>query len=152
MSVNKAIIVGRLGADPEVRYTQSNTAVATLSIATSERYKDRNGQMQETTEWHRCVAWGRTAEVCQQFLKKGSQVYVEGPIQTRSWDDKNGEKRYTTEIKVLTMQMLDSRAGGEMNNGSSMGAPAAQAAPAQGGFNPQNMGEAMNQDDDDLPF
>lgn len=153
MSVNKAIIVGRLGADPEVRFTQSNTAVATLSIATSERYKDRNGQMQETTEWHRCVAWGRTAEVCQQFLKKGSQVYVEGPIQTRSWEDKNGEKKYTTEIKVLTMQMLDSK--GDMGGGPSY----QQNEPnnmqnnhTNQGLNPQKVGDAMDNVDDDLPF
>ncbi|MDV7393508.1 single-stranded DNA-binding protein, partial [Arthrospira platensis SPKY1] len=121
MSVNKAIIVGRLGSDPEVRYTQSNTPVATLSIATSEKYKDKNGQMQESTEWHRAVAWGRTAEICQQYLKKGSMVYVEGPIQTRSWEDKNGEKRYTTEIKILTMQMLDSRGGGSNMDSGDMG-------------------------------
>jgi single-strand DNA-binding protein len=157
MSVNKAIIVGRLGSDPEVRYTQSNTAVATLSIATSERFKDRDGQMQEKTEWHRCVAWGRTAEICQQYLKKGSQVYVEGPIQTRSWDDQNGQKRYTTEIKILTMQMLDSRSdsmGGGQNNG---GAPAyGNQAPASGGQRqgtPQPVDpSAADEMDDDLPF
>lgn len=109
MSVNKAIIVGRLGADPEVRYTQSNAAVATLSIATSERYKDKNGQMQEKTEWHRAIAWNRTAEICQQYLKKGSQVYIEGPIQTRKWQGKDGKDNYTTEIKILSLQMLDSK-------------------------------------------
>lgn len=153
MSVNKAIIVGRLGQDPEVRYTQSNAAVATLSVATSEKYKDRNGQMQETTEWHRCVAWGRTAEICQQYLKKGSLIYIEGPIQTRSWEDKSGEKKYTTEIKVLTMQMLDSK-GMSQDNGGYSGNQSMNA----NGFAQQNEKEpvimAQDSDDpnDDLPF
>src|SRR5690625_6958080 len=88
-SLNKAMIIGRLGADPEVRYTQSNTAVATLNVATNERFKDRNGELQERTEWHRVVAWGRLAEICQEYLKKGSQVYIEGPIQTREWEDRD---------------------------------------------------------------
>ncbi|MDX1671540.1 MAG: single-stranded DNA-binding protein [Balneolaceae bacterium] len=108
-SLNKAMIIGRLGQDPEVRYTQSNTAVATLSIATNERFKDRSGEWKETTEWHRVVAWGRLAEICSEYLSKGSQVYVEGPIQTRQWEDKEGQTRYTTEIKALTLTMLDSR-------------------------------------------
>lgn len=152
MSVNKAIIVGRLGQDPEVRYTQSNAAVATLSIATSEKYKDRNGQMQETTEWHRCVAWGRTAEICQQYLKKGSLVYVEGPIQTRSWEDKSGEKRYTTEIKVLSMQMLDSKGMGQDN-----GNYPNQNMQSNGSSQPTQHKEPVDVSntqgsDDDLPF
>src|SRR6056300_1113472 len=107
-SLNKAMIIGRLGADPEVRFTQSNTAVATMNVATNERYKDSSGEMQERTEWHRVVAWGRLAEICQQYVKKGSMIYFEGPIQTREWEDKEGQKRYTTEIKALSMQMLDS--------------------------------------------
>ena len=117
-SLNKAMIIGRLGADPEVRYTQSNTAVANMSVATTERFKDRNGEQQERTEWHRVVAWSRTAEICQQYLKKGSLVYFEGPIQTREWEDKDGQKRYTTEIKALTMQMLDSRGSSDAANGN----------------------------------
>lgn len=108
-SLNKAMIIGRLGQDPEVRYTQSNTAVANLSVATSERYKDSTGEWKENTEWHRVVAWGRLAEICQEYLKKGSQVYIEGPIQTRKWEDKDGQTRYTTEIKALTLTMLDSK-------------------------------------------
>src|SRR5690625_1587464 len=112
-SLNKAMIIGRLGQDPDVRYTQSNTAVANLSIATSERYKDKQGEWKENTEWHRVVAWGRLAEICQEYLKKGSQVYIEGPIQTRQWEDKEGQTRYTTEIKALTMTMLDSKGGGD---------------------------------------
>lgn len=103
------MIIGRLGADPEVRYTQNNTAVANIRVATNERYRDSNGELQETTEWHRVVAWGRLAETCQQLLKKGSQVYFEGPVQTRSWEDKEGQKQYMTEIKALSMQLLDSR-------------------------------------------
>ena len=108
-SINKAMIIGRLGADPELRYTQNNTAVANMSVATSEKYKDSNGDLQENTEWHRIVVWGRLAEICHQYLKKGSLAYFEGPIQTRSWEDKEGQKQYMTEIKALTMQMLDTR-------------------------------------------
>jgi len=130
-SLNKAMLIGNLGQDPEVRYTQSNTAVATLSIATSERYKDSNGEYQEKTEWHRVVAWGRTAEICQQYLTKGSKVYIEGPIQTRQWEDKDGQKRYTTEIKALQLTMLDSRGSGGGNQ--------------QGGGQPQQNSGNQNQ-------
>ncbi len=105
--INKAIIIGNLGADPEVRYTQSGTAVATFNVATKERWKGQDGQMQEQTEWHRIVAWGRLAEICGEYLSKGSKVYVEGRIQTRSWDDRDGNKRYTTEIVAKEMKMLD---------------------------------------------
>lgn len=108
-SLNKAMIIGRLGADPEVSYTQNDTARAVMRVATNDRYKDSNGEWIETTEWHRVIAWARLAEVCQQYLKKGSLVYFEGPIQTRSWEDKEGQKQYMTEIKALGMQMLDSR-------------------------------------------
>lgn len=104
--INKAQIIGRLGQDPDVRYTKSNKAVAALSIATTEKWKDRNGQLQERTEWHRAVAWDRTAEVAQEYLKKGSLVYIEGPLATREWEDKNGQKRYTTEIQVRQLTML----------------------------------------------
>ena len=148
-SLNKAMVIGRLGADPEVRYTQSNTAVATLSVATTERYKDRNGEQQENTEWHRIVAWGRLAEICQEYLKKGSLAYFEGPIQTRQWEDKDGQKRYTTEIKALNMQMLDSR--GDMGSGGS--APAGRNSGSQN----EPVGSSVDLDsfddmDDDLPF
>jgi single-strand DNA-binding protein len=130
-NLNKAMLIGRLGADPEVRYTQSNTAVATVSLATSERYKDANGELQETTEWHRVVAWGRLAEIVQQYAKKGSQIYVEGPIQTRAWEDRDGQKRYTTEIKAMTIQLLDSR-NESMGSGPSSGG-ARTAAQSAGG-------------------
>src|SRR5690625_3716989 len=112
-SLNKATIIGRLGTEPEVRHTKNNTAVATLSVATSEKYKDKSGELIEKTTWHRITAWGRLAEICQQYLKKGSLAYFEGPIETREWTDKDGQKRYTTEIKALNMQMLDSRGKAE---------------------------------------
>ncbi|TVQ04973.1 MAG: single-stranded DNA-binding protein [Balneolaceae bacterium] len=142
-SLNKAMIIGRLGQDPEVRYTQSNTAFANMSVATSEKYKDRNGELQETTEWHRVVVWGRLAEICQEYLKKGSLVYFEGPIQTREWEDKDGQKRYTTEIKALNMQMLDSRGG---SGGSSAPAKNKKNAAAV------EIDDQFDDMDDDLPF
>lgn len=143
-SLNKAMIIGRLGQDPEVRYTQSNTAVATLSVATTERYKDRNGEQQERTEWHRVVAWGRLAEICQEYLKKGSLAYFEGPIQTNQWEDKDGQTRYTTEIKALNMQMLDSRGDSGMGGGNSSGqSKQVQTAEIDSSFDDM---------DDDLPF
>ena len=106
--VNKAILIGRLGKDPEVRYTPSGTAVANFSIATSEEWKDKeSGEKQERTEWHRIVAWRRLGEICGEYLHKGSQVFIEGRLQTRDWEDRDGNKRYTTEIIALNMQMLD---------------------------------------------
>ena len=111
--INKAIIVGNLGADPEIRYTQSGTAVASFRVATTERWKGQDGQMQEQTEWHSCNAWGKLAEICGKYLQKGSKVYVEGSINTRKWQDKSGNDRYSTEIKVREMKMLDSRGGGD---------------------------------------
>lgn len=108
-SVNKAILIGRLGNDPEIRHTKNNTAIATLSVATSERFKDAQGVQQERTEWHRVVAWSRLAEICQQYLRKGSLIYIEGSIQTNQWEDKDGKKRYTTEIVARQMTMLDGK-------------------------------------------
>ena len=107
--VNRAILVGRLGRDPEVRYTGSGTAVANFSIATDERWTDQGGQRKTRTEWHRIVAWGKLAEICGQYLKKGKLVYIEGRIQTREWDDRDGNKRSTTEIVAGNMVMLDSK-------------------------------------------
>jgi single-strand DNA-binding protein len=107
--INKVILVGRLGKDPEVRYTPSGVTVANFSIATSEEWKDREtGEKQERTEWHRIVAWRRLGEICGEYLRKGKQVYIEGKLQTRSWEDRDGNKRYTTEIVASNMQMLDS--------------------------------------------
>ncbi len=109
--INKAILIGNLGADPEVRYTQSGTQVATFNIATTERWKGQDGQMQESTEWHRIVAWARLAEICGEYLNKGSKVYIEGKIQTRKWQDQNGVEKYTTEINAREMKMLSPKGG-----------------------------------------
>ena len=114
--INKAIIIGRLGADPEVRQVSSGNSVATLSVATSEKWTDRDGQAQERTEWHRVIAWGKLAEICGKFLAKGRQVYVEGRIQTRQWEDSQGQKRYTTEIVANTVQFLGSQQGARPDN------------------------------------
>lgn len=155
--INKAIIVGNLGADPEVRYTQDNTAVATISVATSEKWKDANGEQKEKTEWHRIVAWGKTAENAQKYLSKGSKIYVEGPIETRSWEDKDGVTRYTTEIKALKLQFLDSKGSG---GGSGVPHPAGQPGKPQENQNanqPMDSNVDLNKSnfddlDDDLPF
>lgn len=148
------MLIGRLGQDPEVRYTQSNTAVATLNMATSERYKDANGEFKEKTEWHRVVAWGRLAEICQQYLHKGSLIYIEGPLQTRQWEDNQGQKRYTTEVKALQMTMLDSKgSSGGGNNNMGGGAPAQNT---QGANKPMSSNVELDSNfddmDDDLPF
>ena len=105
--VNKVILVGRLGNDPEIRYTQGGAGVANFNIATSENWTDKDGNRQEKTEWHRIVVWGKMAETCAQYLAKGRQVYIEGRLQTRQWDDKEGNKRYTTEVVANTVQFLD---------------------------------------------
>jgi single-strand DNA-binding protein len=107
--VNKVILVGNLGRDPEVRYTRNGTAVATLNIATTETWTDKDGQRQDRTEWHRVVAWSKLAEIVKEYLSKGQQVYIEGKLQTRSWDDREGNKRYTTEVKADQMVMLGGR-------------------------------------------
>ena len=110
--VNKVILVGRLGADPEVRYTAGGTAVAKFNLATSETWKDKDGSRQEKTEWHRVVAFGKLGETCGEYLSKGKQVYVEGKLQTRAWEDKDGNKKYTTEVNLNSMVMLGSGEGG----------------------------------------
>ncbi len=157
-SVNKAIIVGNLGADPEQRYTQNNTPVTTFRVATTDQWTDKqSGQKQERTEWHRIVAWGRLAEICGQYLRKGKQVYIEGRLQTRDWEDQQGQKRYTTEIVAQTMQMLGrpGEAGGyDAGPAGGNRQPAAQPA-AQGGGQGDPFPPAppsMPQEDDDLPF
>lgn len=123
--VNKVILVGNLGQDPEVRYMPNGNAVANFTVATSESWKDQQGQQQEKTEWHRIVVYKRLAEIAGEYLKKGSKVYLEGKLQTREWQDQQGQKRYTTEIVCHEMQMLDSRPAG-----AGTGAPASGAAPA----------------------
>jgi len=110
--INKVILIGNLGADPEIRYTQSGTPVVNFRIATTERWKDKDGQQQEQTEWHNIVAWRRLAEICGEYLSKGSRVYIEGKLQTRKWQDQNGNDRYTTEIVANEMKMLTPRGAG----------------------------------------
>lgn len=138
--VNKVILVGRLGKDPEIRATPGGQSVCNFSIATSENWTDKQGQKQERTEWHRIVVWGKIAEVCGQHLSKGRQVYIEGRLQTRSWDDKTGQKRYTTEVVASTVQFLG--AGGEK------GAQAASAGGAPSDFAP----EPAFDSEEEIPF
>jgi single-strand DNA-binding protein len=155
MSVNKVILVGRLGKDPETRYMTSGEAVANVSLATSENYKDKSGEKQERTEWHNLVFYRRLAEIAGEYLKKGAQIYVEGRIQTRKWQDKEGKDRYTTEIIVNEMTMLGGKSGGtgsfEVVENQSMpssaparSAPAAKPAPAAK--------SNFDNFDDDIPF
>jgi len=158
--INKVILVGNLGRDPEMRYTPSGSAVANLALATSESWKDKQtGENQERTEWHRIVMFNRLAEIAGEYLKKGSKVYIEGKLQTRKWQDKEGQDRYTTEIVGNEMQMLDSRGGGGMGGGMDnfdqsapspqrQQAPQSQTAPAQA---TQAKG-AFDDFDDDIPF
>jgi len=124
MSVNKVILVGRLGRDPETRFTSGGQAVANFSLATDESYKDRNGERQKRTEWHKIVVWGKQAEIAQQYLKKGSLVFIEGRIQSREWQDKEGQKRTSFEIVATNFRMLGSRSDG-MAAGAGASAPAA---------------------------
>lgn len=142
MSVNKVILVGNLGKDPELRYTPSGAAVATFSLATTERFKDRDGNRQEKTEWHNIVAWRQLAEICGKFLHKGKQVYIEGKIQTRSYDDRDGNKRYITEIVADQMQMLGSR-DEQQNSGGNYGG--GQQSGGYGGGQPQGGGQGYEQ-------
>lgn len=141
-SVNKVILVGNVGRDPELRYTQGGQPVASFSVATNERFKDRDGNWKDRTEWHRIVAWARLAEICGEYLRKGSQVYIEGRIQTRDWEDKEGNKRQTTEIVALTMQMLGRR-GGEA------GPSLSDESQARGGEDSLSQSPAA---DDEIPF
>jgi single-strand DNA-binding protein len=126
MSVNKVIILGRLGQDPELKYTPGGMAVCNFTLATSESWADKAGQKQERTEWHRVVVWGKLAELCNQYLTKGRQAFIEGSLQTRSWDDKSGQKRYTTEIVAKTVQFI----GGQANAGAERSSSVSQGAPA----------------------
>lgn len=152
-SVNKVILVGNLGRDPEVRYMPSGDAMANLNLATTDTWKDKSGEKQEKTEWHRVVMFGKTAEIAGEYLKKGSQVYIEGRLQTRKWTDKEGQERYTTEIVADRMQMLGSRSGGSerMSAAPDDDAPRAAQAPSK---KPATAGKGGNFDDleDDIPF
>ena len=139
--INKVILIGRLGSDPEVRYTPSGVAVANFNIATSEEWKDKDsGEKRERTEWHRIVVWRRLGEICGEYLSKGRQVYVEGRLQTRDWEDRDGNKRYTTEIVATDVQFLGARDSSESARPRSTGSADFQGGPAQGPA------------DDDIPF
>lgn len=151
-SVNKVIIIGNLGKDPEMRYMPSGDAIANLRIATTDKFKDRNGEMQEATEWHSVAFFGKTAEICGQYLKKGSQLYVEGSLRTRKWQDKDGNDRYTTEIRGDRMQMLGGRGGG---GSADYDAPPMESAPRAkpaGGAAASAPGGGFGEMDDDIPF
>ena len=159
--VNKVILIGNLGKDPEMRYTQSGTAVANFSLATTDSWTGKDGNKEERTEWHNIVAWARLAEICGQYLTKGRQVYIEGRIQTRKWEDRDGNTRYTTEVVAQNMQMLGGRGegggdfgggggggdygGGGGGDGGGAGSGGEGGGPASG---PDNAGVT----DDDIPF
>jgi single-strand DNA-binding protein len=162
MSVNKVILVGRLGRDPETRYTGGGQAVANFSVATDETYKDRNGERQKRTEWHKIVVWGKQAEIAQQYLKKGSLIFIEGRIQSREWQDKEGQKRTSFEIVATNFRMLGGRAeGAAAGAGAGAGATRGgaddfdhQAAPGEdtygGGGGHAPAGPEIS--DEDIPF
>jgi len=160
MSVNKVILVGRLGRDPETRYTGGGQAVANFSMATDESYKDKNGERQKRTEWHKIVVWSKLAEIAQQYLKKGSLLYLEGRLQTREWQDKEGQKRTTTEIVAANFRMLGGRAEGAAAGGGG-GAAArssdemeSHAAPADDSYGGSggHAGGGPEISDEDIPF
>lgn len=153
MSVNKVILVGRLGRDPETRYTGGGQAVANFSLATDESYKDKNGERQKRTEWHKLVVWGKQAEIAQQYLKKGSLIFVEGRIQSREWQDKEGQKRTSFEIVVQNFRMLGGRGDGAQ--AASAGAHAGGGdAESQAGPGEETFGGGGGADinDEDIPF
>ena len=168
MSLNKVMLIGNAGKDPEVRYLEGNSGqakVATFTLATTERYKDRNGEVRENTEWHNIVAWRNTADVVERFVKKGTQVYIEGRLRTRAWDDQSGNKRYTTEIMADNLQLLGKKSDNPSTGGAaaSYSAPAGYSQPAQNNFQQpaqQTYAPAaqpaaqttVDLPDDDLPF
>lgn len=146
--LNKAILIGNLGADPETRYMPDGTCVCNIRMATTERFKDRNGERQERTEWHRVVLWGKLGEIAAQYLKKGSQVYIEGKIETRKWTNKEGQDQYTTEIRANEMKMLGGRGEGASRGGDFQGGGNRQ----QGGYGNQQGGGYGNQQSNNDPF
>ena len=163
MSVNKVILIGRLGQNPEVRHTPSGSSVANFSLATNEAWTDKQGQKQERTEWHRVVVWGKLADLCGQYLQKGRQVFIEGKLQTRQWQDKDGQTKYTTEVLASTVQFL----GGNAQQGAGQGAGnygsagyGAQSGSQSNSFGGGNAPMAMDTSqvaepsftEDDIPF
>ncbi len=147
--VNKVILLGHLGRDPEMRYQPSGGAIATLNLATSETFKDRDGNRQERTEWHRVVFFGRSAEIAGEYLRKGSQAYVEGRLQTRKWTDKEGHERYTTEIVGDRLQLVGGRGGG---SGTASFAEEGPRSTSEPGSKNTQMEPPMEDFDDDIPF
>ena len=149
-SVNKVILVGKLGADPETRYTQGGDAVCTIRLATSESWKDKNsGEKREVTEWHRVVFYRKLAEIVGQYLKKGAQVYIEGRLKTRKWQDKDGQDRYTTEIEATEFQMLDRKpAGGEQSDAGDRNGDEGYSPPPRRNKTPASFDDLG----DDIPF
>ena len=147
--VNKVILVGRLGADPEVKTLESGTKVSSIRLATSERYKDRNGNQQESTEWHNVVLWRGLADITEKYLKKGDQIYVEGRIKTRKWTDKDGNDRYSTDIVANEMTMLGGGSGGSNSGG---GQQSQSAAPVSNQNQVNEPSSSLDDIDDDLPF
>jgi single-strand DNA-binding protein len=148
--VNKVILIGNLGRDPEVRSTPSGQAVASFTLATNRRWRDKNGQKQEETEWHNIVVWGKQAEIAGQYLTKGKQIYLEGRLQTRSWEDRNsGEKKYRTEIVCDNFQMLSR---GDMEGGRGGGGSRDFGGGSQGGGPSYDDPGYGPEDDDDIPF
>lgn len=152
-SLNKVILIGRVGNDPEIKYTSGGEAIANLSLATSERWKDKNtGEQKELTEWHRVEAFGKLAEIIGQYVQKGALLYVEGSLRTRKWQDQNGQDRYSTGIRIKEMKMLskcgENQGGGESAPAPQQRAPQRQAAPAP---RPQQQSD-FDDDDDDIPF
>jgi len=160
MSLNKVLLIGNVGKDPEVRHLESGASVATITLATSERFKDKSGNLQESTEWHTVIAWRQLADLAANYIRKGSQIYVEGRIRTRNWDDQNGVKHYVTEIQADSIQLLGRRSdgqqgqqGGYQQRQSQPAQPVHQTAPAPQPTTPIISPADINSDDpDDLPF
>lgn len=161
MALNKVLLIGNVGKDPEIRHLQGGAAVATITLATSERYKDRNGETREITEWHTVIAWRQLADLAENYIRKGSQIYVEGRIRTRNWDDQNGQKRYVTEIQADAIQLLGRRgdnAGAAPQQSQhpqpqSYGGYSAPAQPQQQQTTPiVNPADLTDDGTDDLPF
>ena len=161
--INKVILIGNVGRDPELRYTANGTAVANFSLATSRRYKDRDGNQREETEWHRCGAWARLAEIINQYAPKGKQLYLEGRLQTRQWDDKDGNTKYSTEIVIEEMKLLGGRGDAGQGGGGGGGGWNQDAGGQQGGGEQQGGGgqegggggaptPSTPVSDDDIPF
>lgn len=157
MSLNKVLLIGNVGKDPEIRHLESGVSVATITLATSERFRDKSGNTQERTEWHTVIAWRQLADLASNYIRKGSQIYVEGRIQSRSWDDQTGNKRYVTEIQADNIQLLGRRADGQQGaeapaSGYRQAQPAPQPAPQPVSTPMVSPADISADDPDDLPF